>query len=303
MQFFTENTTLIIPTRNRPLQILKLLKQLRSFKARFFETLIIDSSDTENKKILKKNTKIFPVNLFHTKASTSFQRNYGLIKKNPKTKYVMFLDDDVVFFKSAFYEMNKTINEYKRNTSVGCFGFNQVLKKYEINLIEKLKCSDVINFLGIYSSRPGTILKSGWHTKILNVKKNLFLDWMYTTACIYKSNVIKNLKFNENFGQYSYLEDLDFSLNLKNLKKKIIISYLSKFHHPNDIDRSNLLFGITEVINRYTIVKKYNFSKISFFIGIFFRFLISIFGVFKLKKNLLLRALGNIIGVIKCLKI
>lgn len=303
MQFFTKKTSLIIPTRNRPLQLTKLLRQLESFKVKFKEILIIDSSDLENKKILKKNIKKFSVNVFHTKASTSLQRNFGLIKKSLKTQYIMFLDDDVVFFNDAFYEMNKIINKYKKDTSIGCFGFNQIQNKYKENLIDKLKYSDVINFLGIYSSRPGTVLKSGWHTKILNVKKNLYVDWMYTTACIYKSEVIKNLQFNENFGKYSYLEDLDFSLNLKNLKKKIIISHLSKFYHPFDIDRSSLLFGITEVVNRYKIVKKYHFNKIYFFVALSFRFLISVFGILKLKKNLLYRAVGNFLGVIKCLKI
>jgi len=34
-----------------------------------------------------------------------------------------------------------------------------------------------------------------------------------------------------------------------------------------------------------------------------FRFLISVFGILKLKKNLLYRAVGNFLGVIKCLKI
>jgi glycosyltransferase involved in cell wall biosynthesis len=303
VQFFTKNTSLIIPTRNRPTQLINLLNQLKSFKVEFFEILIIDSSNLFNKKILKKKIKYFSVNIYHTRPSTSLQRNHGLIKKNPKTKYVMFLDDDVVFFKDAFYEMNKTIYGCKKKIDIGCFGFNQIQNKDNGNLIERLKCSKIIKFLGIYSSRPGSVLKSGWHTKILNVKKNSYLDWMYTTACIYKSDVVKNLRFDQNLGQYSYLEDLDFSLKLKILKKKIIISHLSKFHHPHEIDRSSFLFGITEVINRYKIVKKYHLNTLFFFISIFLRFLISLFGIFKLNKNLLFRALGNILGVIKCLKI
>jgi len=303
VQFFTKNTSLIIPTRNRPTQLINLLNQLKSFKVAFFEILIIDSSNLFNKKILKKKIKDFSVNIYHTRPSTSLQRNHGLIKKNPKTKYVMFLDDDVVFFKNAFYEINKIINKHQKNSDIGCFGFNQIKKKVDKNIIERLKYSNFINFFEIYSKRPGTVLKSGWHTKILNAKKNLYLDWMYTTACIYKSEVIKNLRFDESLGQYSYLEDLDFSLNLKYNKKKIIISYLAKFHHMHDIDRSGFLFGITEVFNRYKIVKKYNFDKFFFFRGVFLRFVISLSGIFKFNKNLFFRAIGNIFGVLKCFKI
>ena len=88
MQFFTKNTSLIIPTRNRPTQLINLLNQLKSFKVEFFEILIIDSSNLLNKKILKKKIKDFSVNIFHTRASTSLQRNHGLIKKNPNTKFI-----------------------------------------------------------------------------------------------------------------------------------------------------------------------------------------------------------------------
>ena len=52
--------------------------------------------------------------------------------------------------------------------------------------------------------------------------------------CIYKLEDIKNFKFDETFD--SYLEDLDFSLNLMK-KKKIYISSEAKFLHPENIDR------------------------------------------------------------------
>jgi glycosyltransferase involved in cell wall biosynthesis len=102
VQFFTENTTLIIPTRNRPLQILSLLKQIKLFKVKFFEILVIDSSDLENKKFLKKEIRKFEICIYDTPPSTSFQRNFGLTKKSKKTEFVMFLDDDIVLFNNSF---------------------------------------------------------------------------------------------------------------------------------------------------------------------------------------------------------
>jgi hypothetical protein len=61
VQFFTENTTLIIPTRNRPIQIVSLLKQIKLFKVEFFEILVIDSSDLVNKKFLKEEGRKFDI--------------------------------------------------------------------------------------------------------------------------------------------------------------------------------------------------------------------------------------------------
>jgi hypothetical protein len=90
---------------------------------------------------------------------------------------------------------------------------------------------------------------------------------------------------------------LDFSLNLTKFNKKIIISSLAKFKHPLNIDRSNFKFGNIEVVNRYKIVKKFNLSKIFFFINLSIRFFMSLFKIFLLDLNSFLRAIGNIYGL------
>ena len=53
----------------------------------------------------------------------------------------MFLDDDVVFFKNSFFEMNKVITKYQSNRSVSGFIFNQLLDE-KIKLFEKIKFDD-----------------------------------------------------------------------------------------------------------------------------------------------------------------
>jgi GT2 family glycosyltransferase len=299
VQFFTKNTSLIIPTKDRSFKVIDLLNFLKTSKIQFFEILVIDSSNKKNSNILKNHSKKLKFQYFHTYPSTAYQRNVGLNKKDSSTRFVMFLDDDVIFYKNAFKEMNKIIVKYLSFKEIGGFGFNQMQKKTNKNFFERIKNSKFINFFGFYSNKPGNVLKSGWHSKILNIKKNTYVDWVYTTACIYKTEVIRNLKFDENFGQYSYLEDLDFSLNLKNLKKKIVISYLAKFTHPNNIDRSSLIFGITEVINRFRIVKKHKLNLYFFFIVSLLRFTISLINSLFFNLQYFLRAIGNIVGFFK----
>ncbi len=299
MKIFTENTSLIIPTKDRSTKIIDLLKSLQTYKIKFFEILVVDSSNKKNSNILINQSKKLQFKYFHTYPSTSHQRNFGLNKKNSFTKFVMFLDDDVVFYKTTFKEMNKIIEKYTLNDEVGGFGFNQVQKDINKNFFERIKKSKFINFFGLYSNKPGKVLKSGWHTKILNVKKNIYVDWLYTTACIYKSEIIHNLKFDQNLGQYSYLEDLDFSLNLKNLNKKIVISYLAIFTHPQNIDRSGFNFGVTEVINRFRIVRKHKLNLCYFLIASLLRFIISLINSLFLKRKYFLRTIGNIVGFFK----
>ncbi len=299
MSLFTKNTSLIIPSRNRHKNVFNLLGQLKSLKIEFFEILVVDSSDNKDEIILKKNSKKFNYKYFHTRPSTSFQRNFGLKKKSRLTKFLMFLDDDIIFFKNAFYEMNKTIQKYINDKSVAAFGFNQINIKYNTDLIEKLKTSKLIKLLGLYSDKPGSVLMNGWHTKILNVKNDLCVDWIYTTACLYYSNTVSGLRFDESFGQYSYLEDLDFSLSLKNLKKKIIVSSKAKFSHPLNIDRSSFCFGIMEVTNRGKIVNKYKLNNSLFFFTVFIRSFFSILSIIFWKRNLCARGIGNAIALFK----
>tara|TARA_B110000503_G_scaffold143472_1_gene245145 strand:+ start:3501 stop:4406 length:906 start_codon:yes stop_codon:yes gene_type:complete len=298
---FTKYTSLIIPTRNRPDFLKNLLQKFSDLSVHFFEIIVVDSSENEKQNLVENICKKFYVNYFHTWPSTSHQRNFGMGKKNPQTKYIMFVDDDIVFFDNAITEMNKVIKKFEDREDVAAFGFNQIQQENK-TFFENIKNSKLSCSLGLYSNKPGAVMRSGWHSKILNLKEDVFADWIFTTVCIYKYDYIKNFRFDETLGRYSYLEDLDFSLNLKLINKKIFISSEAKFLHPKNIDRSGFNFGVLEVCNRYKIVKKHNLNIFHFFIISLFRFLISFCGIFSLNKKLLLRSLGNILGFVKCFR-
>ena len=156
----------------------------------------------------------------------------------------------------------------------------------------------------LYPSSPGQVALSGWQSKISNEKgEDIFADWIYTSACIFKSKSLDQNRFDESFGVYCYLEDLDFSLNFTTKNKKIIISNKSKFLHKININRSGFEFGILEVKNRFKIVLKYKFSKIRFLIMTLLRssfFFVE--GIIFLKKDSFLRSLGNVIGIFRYFK-
>ena len=76
--------SIIIPTKDRPYKILKILKILKLNKFFFNEIIIVDSSSNQNKEILKKillNFKI-KLRLFHSIPSISKQRN--IVSENKK---------------------------------------------------------------------------------------------------------------------------------------------------------------------------------------------------------------------------
>ena len=291
---FTQKTSLIIPTKDRPNKIIKLLKKLSIYKIKFNEILVIDSSRSFYSKKVKSYCKKKKYKYFYSKASTSLQRNIGL-KKSKSNKFIMFMDDDVVFFKDTFKNMNNFIKKNKNDISIAAFGFNQI-ENIKENFFEKIKKMKFMELLNIYPSTPGKVSESGWHSKIINLKEDVIAEWVFTTICIYKKKDIAGFKFDETFSEYSYLEDLDFSLNLKKKNKKIFISSKAKFKHPENIDRSSFNFGKIEVLNRFKIIIKHKLSKKLFLIGLMLRFLISLFKSFTLKIKYFLRAIGNIFG-------
>jgi glycosyltransferase involved in cell wall biosynthesis len=298
---FTNYTSLIIPTRNRSSHLKNILSKLKSLKLKFKEIIVIDSSDSKYKKEVVKISKVFKIKLYNSFASTSHQRNLGLDKAKKATKYIMFLDDDIIFFKNAFINMDFRINKAeKNNEQISGFGFNNI-EKTKPSFLEIIKRSKLSKYFNLYSDLPGKITNSGWHTKIQNLKKDFSTDWLYTGASIYKHEHIKNHRFILSFGSYSYLEDLDFCLNLKKERRKLIVVANARFSHPNFIARNSFDFGVTEIENRFSIVKRHNLKIYSFFIGATIRASISFLSIFVGKFELSKRFSGNIFGLIKCI--
>ncbi len=288
------NLSIVIPTRNRTIEIKKTLEYLSKSSFFFKEIIIVDSSDLKNrlsKKVLNKYNKI-NVKLIFSKPSISLQRNIGLKKVNKKSNYVMFLDDDISFYKNSLKKMYYFIKKLKIFNGLG---FNLIIKN-ENNIVEKIKKSYFFKFLGIYDNRSGVITKSGWQTKAINLKKNLYVEWLPTQAVIYNFQVVKEKKFDLRYGKYSYLEDLDFSYSLR---KNLIIYSKAKYHSDNIVKRNLLMFGNKEIINRFIFVKKFKINLKYFYLGCLVLVLKHLLSFLLLKPKFFFRFIGNIQGFLK----
>lgn len=296
---FTIKTGLIIPTRNRPKELYSTLQFLVKNKIKFFKIIVIDSSDKNLKKKINDISNKFKVKLYFSNPSTSKQRNIGLRKLlKSKIEFIMFLDDDLKFNKNSFNVMNSHINKYKYKYRG--FSFSNLNFQKE-SLLEKIKLSSIIKKIGLYSSEKGKVLNNGWQTKIYNLKRNLQSQWLPTACVIFKKNFLVGKNFDESFGTYSYLEDLDFSLQINPQRKRIFLVVANaKFVHLKEIIRTSFIFGFFEFHNRYKIVKKFNFNKISFFFMAFSKIIITALSIFISYKNMF-KLFGNIVGIIACL--
>ena len=288
--------SIVIPTKDRHAMLIRILNYLQKNTFFFNEVLIIDSS-TKNifrEKEIKNNFKKLNIKYYNSKPSTSIQRNLGLKQIKKKNKFIMFLDDDIEFYNNAFKIMHKFLATI--STNIVGVGFNSMTdKQYTKKISERIKNSDFFYRHKIYNSKPGVVAGSGWHTKILNIKKNTFVDWLPTQACIYKIKIIKSMTFCNQLGKYAYLEDLIFSHEASK-KGKLIINSKAKFKDNHHVERNSFYFGILEIKNRIIFIKKNNIKISNFLIAYIFFITKNLFSTFYNIKNFM-RFLGNIIGI------
>ena len=135
---FTHKTTLIIPTRNRSSKLIKLIKDIVKLKIIFNEIIVVDSSDNHHKKKIISFLTKKKIKLINTFPSTTHQRNVGLKVRKKNSKYILFLDDDIIINKKAFIEMNNGINKYSKINKICSFAFNLQTNKKKLPLASSL---------------------------------------------------------------------------------------------------------------------------------------------------------------------
>ena len=196
--------------------------------------------------------------------------------------------------------MNYAISKYSSNKKVCSFGFNLNTSSKNFKY-EKLKNSKLIKFLGLYDSNPGKVLNSGWHTKISNLKKDTFVDWIYTGATVYKTEIIKRkLLKNLNKG-FNYLEDLYYSYSFTKKNFKHIVVAKAKVLHTNVVERNDFKFGYIEIINRFKFVNNYKLNKFKFYFVSIIRSIFLLINLINLNIKVIFRFFGNVAGIINCL--
>jgi len=284
---------IVIPTRNRIKELTNTLNFLDSNKFFFKKIVIVDSSKLEIKEKIKAKIKEYnsQIKIIDSEPSTCIQRNAGFnfIENN---EYIMFLDDDNIFYQDAFYKMQYFLNNNKNFSGVA---FNQIYNEKK-SILEKFKKNCISNKLGIYSSNIGGFSNSGWQSRFINFTNNAIVQWLPTRAVIYKSEKVRNIRFDEKLGIYGYLEDLDFSLELKKNGNLMVCSD-ARYSHDQSITRPGFEFGKKELRNRYYIVKKHNLKKNLFFLTCLFRMILTLKeGIFG-DINSFKRLAGNLVAL------
>ena len=242
--------SIIVPTRNRPELLNRLVKILALQLKDSDELIIVDSSDPA---LLSKNLSSMPqVKYLMTEIrSAAVQRNIGLDHIG-SSKYIFFLDDDVIPNADYFEKCISTLDE---SNAIGISGValnpkSKVLRSYPKGLIGAYH-----RFFLLDSMKDGVLLKSGVNIPVRKyLGESYQVDWLIGCSG-WLTEKIGDTRFESDFLGQSLSEDVIFSVRMR--MKGLIVTDPSIIltHDESEIARpSKDEFWKMWVINRYRLI-------------------------------------------------
>ncbi len=244
----------VVATKDRPRELRRMWLSLGRQTRPPDEVVIVDASRASAPP--PEDFDAAPFTSRHISAerpSAAGQRNSGLDAVSPEFGLVGFLDDDAVLEDDAVEAMLRFWEG--ADGTVGGAAFNLV--DHPPMDLEPLKRSRLADSLGLYARRPGAVAPSGFQTMIGQVERTTWTDWLPTTASVWRRKVLQDHRFDEWYGGYSYLEDLDFSYRVAKTFKLAVVAEARYRHLPAPGGRGRPYeFGVREVLNRVHFVRR-----------------------------------------------
>jgi GT2 family glycosyltransferase len=263
----------VVATKDRPEDLRRMLASLRAQSRQPDQVVVVDASREPVDVVVREFPELNPRYVRHAQPSAARQRNVGIGAVDPTAELLGFLDDDIVMAPDALASM---LGFWAVATpSLGGCAFNLMNPAQTGG--QRAKRSAFARWLGLYSDRPGMVTRSGWQTLTGTVAQTLKVEWLPSTACLWRREVLADHRFDEFFAGYSYLEDLDMSYGASKTWELAIVADARYWHYPSPGGRVNAIeFGMVEVRNRFHIVRKYGLSVWRCALGVAIRLMMTL---------------------------
>lgn len=291
----------VVATKDRPDELRRMLESLAAQTRLPERTIVVDSSANAVSYVTDEFRQRLHVRyMHHNPPSASGQRNAGVAAVPPSMDLIAFLDDDATLEPEALERMM----EFWANApaDMGGAAFNMV--NHPAQQMSRVKRWPLIRALGVYNREPGRVTPSGWQTMTGFVSSNVDVDWLPSTASVWRAVILRDCRFDDFFTGYSYLEDLDFSYTVRRNWRLAIAANAHYHHYPSTVRHSRQYgFGKTEVRNRLYFVAKHGLSYRRCWLGLTLRMGLTICNaVGQFDRGSLSRAWGNCVAMVTELK-
>jgi glycosyltransferase involved in cell wall biosynthesis len=291
--------SVVIPTIGRPIELRRMLKSLAEQSVVPHQTIIVDEDGEGN--ALARDFP--PLNISVTTlpgGSASAKRNRGVQCVAPGIELIGFMDDDIVLEPQAIEAMlDFWENAPEDSGGASCNWMNQP-PLYG----SRVKSLHLVSRLGLYDSRGGLVMRSGFQTVMGIVPETRYVQWLPSGAVVYPRHILQQYSFDEWFRGYSYLEDLDFSYSIGKKYKLAVVANARFYHYPSTVGRIDpYAFGKREVANRFRFVSKHReLSPALCAVALMTRAVLSVLlGVTRFEAAYFPRAWGNLVALFSSL--
>lgn len=285
-----EKLAIIIPTKDRPDQVTRLLESISNQGVDILQIIVVDGGVTPVEDRLKKFSGL-PIDYLRVDPpSLTVQRNRGIRALRDDATLVAFMDDDILLKEKALYNMLRFWETTPRDTAGAGFKItNEMYKRPSI--FAKIFFAD--------SEKPNRILRSGFQSKAFIQAATVQVQWLVGCAMVWRKYVFDEFMFDEWFKGYARYEEVDFAYRVGR-KYKMFIVPDAEIEHHNQLEDVGFSFslGKMQIANRVYFVKKHpGLSTLLCYwacLGLLFNNLLK--GVLRFDKRYLLRAFGNLTG-------
>jgi len=229
-----EKLGIIIPTKDRPDEVRRLLKEISVQDLKPDQIIIVDGGFISIGGIIAE----FPsLNIDYVRKippSLTAQRNAGIRTVREDISVVIFFDDDVRLEDKALNCMARFWNNAPEDT--GGAAFNLVNEAYKrATFMEKIF---IVN-----SDMPLSILRSGFQGKASCLEETRQVAWLIGCAMSWRKDVFKEFIFDERFSGYARYEEVDFSYRVGK-KHKLFVVADAKVRHYTKLEDVDISFSL-----------------------------------------------------------
>ena len=244
--------SVIVCTRNRPVEILEFTKSLFNQIELPSEYIIVDSSDTplnQNEGFVATiNHANVPVVYLHTSPGLTKQRNAGV--KAATSDILYFFDDDVILYPDYLQVMNETFLNYPEYH--GGMGTIENARRRRGHFLRRL-------FMLQRNDGNGRFQPSGLPTHPYGRSEFLEVEILAGGLTGYRATVFDEFRFDEMMTGYAYMEDLDFSRRVSRKYKLFYNPKASLIHNHVASVRDDVVTNRKMYIRNHTYLFFKNF--------------------------------------------
>lgn len=216
-----ESVAILIPTRNRPNHLAKLLRSITLSTIKPIQVVVVASGQNVES-VIGDFRESLQITYCHTESKGQIaQKRIGVELLTEEIEWCLFLDDDLILGESAIISAFSGVSAYRKTDIIG-IGLSVAPSSRSLGLSNwKLK---LLKLFKLSSNSPGQVLPSGHATSYLQETTLIETQWL-NGASMWRVEHAKDYGKGLPSTPYAACEDLIFSYPLSKKGKLIYVPY------------------------------------------------------------------------------